>query len=54
MILRVSEIIDPTLPRKASKQEFVVTVPETDTRGQGEYPEALEITLAKELGKITL
>ncbi len=30
----------------------MVTVPQTDTRGQGEYPKAREITLAKELGKI--
>ena len=28
------------------------TVPETDTGGQGENPEALEKTLVKELGKI--
>ena len=52
VILRVSEVIDPMPPRKTSKRESGVTVPQTDTRGQGEYPEALEITSAKELGKI--
>ena len=29
-----------------------MTVPETDTGGQGEYPKALERTLVKELGKL--
>ena len=29
-----------------------VTVPQTDTGGWGEYPKALERTLAKELGKM--
>ena len=52
MTLRGNEVVDPRLPRKTSKRESVVTVPQTDTRGQGENPEALEITLAKELGKL--
>jgi len=30
-----------------------LTVPETDTGGQGEYPKALERKLAKELGIVT-
>jgi hypothetical protein len=30
-----------------------VTVPQTDTGGQGENPKALERTLEKELGKLT-
>ncbi len=30
----------------------VVTVPQTDTGGRGENPQALERTLAKELGKL--
>jgi len=52
VILRVNEAVDPRPPRKTSKREPVVTVPQTDTRGQGEYPEALEITVVKELGKL--
>jgi hypothetical protein len=35
-----------------SKRVIRVTVPKTDTGGWGEYPQALERTLAKELGKI--
>jgi len=31
----------------------VVTVPQTDTGGWGEYPKALERTLSKELCKMT-
>jgi hypothetical protein len=31
----------------------MVIVPKTDTGRQGENPKALEITLVKELGKIT-
>jgi hypothetical protein len=47
------EVIDALLPGKASKlQVMYVTVPETDTGGQGENPKALERTLVKELGKI--
>ncbi len=42
------------LPRKAPVELIaVVTVPETDTGGRGEYPKALERTLLKELGKMT-
>ena len=41
------------LPRKAPTElTTVVTVPQTDTGRQGEYPKALETTLVKELGKI--
>ena len=32
---------------------WIVTVPQTDTGGQGENPKALERTLEKELGKLT-
>ena len=43
-----------TLPRKAPVElTAVVTVPQTDTGGRGEYPKALERTLLKELGKMT-
>ncbi len=41
------------LPRKASDGDDLVTVPQTDTGGWGEYPKALERTLVKELGKLT-
>ena len=43
------------LPRKAPVESTaVVPVPQTDTGGRGEDPKALERTLPKELGKITL
>jgi hypothetical protein len=45
-------VVDPMLPRKASRGVIRVTVPETDTGGWGEYPKALEITLVKELCKL--
>jgi hypothetical protein len=48
------ELGDPMLPRKAPVESTaVVTVPQTDTGGRGEYPKALERTLLKELGKMT-
>ena len=48
------ELGDPRLPRKAPVESTsVVTVPQTDTGGRGEYPKALERTLLKELGKMT-
>ena len=40
------------LPRKAACRAALVTVPQTDSGGRGEYPKARERTLAKELGKI--
>ena len=40
------------LPRKASKRDIRVTVPQTDTGRWGENPKVLEITLVKELGKM--
>ena len=46
---------DPLLPRKASTESTpVVTVPETDTGGRGEYPQARERTPVKELCNILL
>ena len=52
--LSAHELSDPTLPRKAPAElTAVVTVPQTDTGGRGEYPKALERTLLKELGKMT-
>jgi hypothetical protein len=48
----LSTELDPTkLPRKASSQ-VKVPVPQTDTGRRGEYPQARERTLVKELGKI--
>ena len=40
------------LPRKASKDIIMVLVPRTNTRGRGEYPQASEQTIVKELGKL--
>ena len=48
-----SEVIDSTLPRKVSSQVVYVPVPETDTGSQVENTKVREITLSKELGKIT-
>ena len=45
-------MVDAQLPRKSSKLQIRMTVPETDTGGQGENPKAFERTLVKELGKI--
>ena len=47
------EVIDPTLPRKASKEIRAVTVPQTDTGRRVENTKALERTRVKELGKLT-
>jgi hypothetical protein len=41
------------LPRKVSRGDIEMTVPETNTGGWGEYPKALEITSIKELCKLT-
>ena len=44
---------DSQLPRKAPVElTAVVTVPQTDTGGWGEYPKALERTFVKELCKL--
>ena len=51
--LRAHELSDPRLPRKAPTElTAVVSVPQTDSGGRGEYPKALERTHPKELGKI--
>ena len=44
-----SEVIDPMLPRKASKISLKTPVPETDTGRQVENTKALERTVVKEL-----
>ncbi len=46
-------MVDPMLPRKVPRGDCRMTVPETDTGGWGEYPKALEITVVKELCKLT-
>ena len=47
-------MVDPRLPRKAAGcVDGLVTVPETDSGGRVEKTKALEITLVKELGKLT-
>lgn len=48
-----TEVSDTLLPRKASKDMIMVLVPRTNTRGQGENPEASETTMVKELCKLT-
>jgi hypothetical protein len=48
-----TEVIDALLPRKSSLLQLMVTVPQTNTGGQGENPKALERTRVKELGKLT-
>ena len=40
------------LPRKTSMEVRLPTVPQTDTGRRGEYPQVLERTVVKELGKI--
>ena len=47
-----SEVSDTLLPGKATKLQSNETVPQTDTGGQGENPQALERTRVKELGKL--
>ena len=41
------------LPRKTSKDILLVPVPRTDTGGQEENSKVSEITMVKELGKMT-
>ena len=46
------KVVYITLPRKTPK--FIIHLPvlRTNTRGQGEYPKASELTIVKELGKL--
>ena len=44
--------LNALLPRKTSKDMIMVLVPRTNTRGWGEYPQASEQTIVKELGKL--
>ena len=50
--LRILRAIYIMLPRKTSSINCVLTVPRTNTRGQGEYPKASELTIVKELCKL--
>ena len=45
-------VVDAMLPRKTSKLQANVTVPQTDTGGRVENTKALERTRVKELGKM--
>ena len=47
-----AELLTPA-PGKPAKGARPLTVPETDTGGQGEKPKVLETTREKELGKLT-
>ena len=55
--IRVPNRVCPKLPRKASSvfkyTIHMAPVPQTDTGRRGENPKAREITLVKELGKMT-
>jgi hypothetical protein len=51
--VRSREVIDPMLPRKTSKRDNLVTVPQTDSGGRVEYTKALVRTVVKELSKLT-
>jgi hypothetical protein len=46
------QVTEIPLPGKAPKLQVWQTVPETDTGGRGEYPQAFETTRVKELGKL--
>ena len=48
------EVVDPILPRKASKVNANRSVPQTNTGGRVENTKALERTMIKELGKLLL
>ena len=42
----------PSFQEKPLSFRFTLSVPQTDTGGQGENPQALERTRVKELGKL--
>ena len=52
-MLRQSKSSEAIHPRKTSKLIIYVPVPRTNTGGQGENPKVSEITMVKELGKMT-
>ena len=47
------KIVVPCSQEKPLNVEAVETVPQTNSGGQGEYPKALELNQAKELGKLS-
>ena len=48
----VLKMVIPCLQEKPLNVETIWSVPQTNTGGQGENPKALELNLAKELGKL--
>ena len=50
--LRAAKWLMPCFQENPLSFRYCVTVPQTDTRGRGENPKALERTRVKELGKI--
>ena len=46
------EVVEPCCPENPLSVDPLVPVPQTDSGGRGENPQALERTLAKELGKL--
>ena len=53
MSFRTSGLEVIMLPRKTSKLRYILPVPQTDTGSQVENTKAYEITILKELGKMT-
>ena len=51
--VRSREVIEPRLPRKTSKRDDLVTVPQTDSGGRVEHTKALVRTAVKELSQLT-
>ena len=52
MTKQLSEVSDPMLSRKTSKETYVLPVPQTDTGSRVENTKAIERTMVKELGKM--
>ena len=50
---RLVKRVSPCFLEKPRREIHLVTVPETDTGGRAEHAKALEITVVKELGKMT-
>ena len=49
----MGELVGYFCQETAAQGATLVTVPQTDTGRRAEYAQALELTLAKELGKLT-
>ena len=50
---RVAKSMIPRFQEKLLLLIYIIPVPRTNTGSQGEYPKVCEITIAKELGKLT-